>query len=95
MSLVKFGGGIVGITGTFAGQHFKRDRSGSHICRMQRRVRSRSSAQDKQRKAFVRARAFSTDNRVVSYNIYRALNGLPMQLPPFDYQIPHLQEPPA
>lgn len=90
MSLVKYGDGVIEITGTIGGQHFKRDRSGSHCCRIQRRVRAKTAAQTKQRNAFIRARAFSTDNRVVSYNIYRALNGLSMKMPPPDYQIPHL-----
>lgn len=90
MALLKYGGGIVEITGTFAGQHFKRDRSGHHCSCMQRRVRQQTAAQLNQRNAFARARAFSTDNRVVSYNIYRALNGLPMQMPPADYTIPKM-----
>lgn len=77
MSLVKYGGGVTGIQGTFAGQHFKRDRFGSHICRMQRRVRSKSTAQTKQRNAFTKARTYTKDPRWVSYYIYRALNNLP------------------
>jgi hypothetical protein len=88
MAIVKTGGGIIDIRGSVAGNYFHRDKSGLHCCRLPRNIRSRSSAQDAQRKAFVAARAYSTDPRVVSYNIYRALNGLPMAQPPLDYQPP-------
>ncbi|MBA7606366.1 hypothetical protein ES703_13514 [subsurface metagenome] len=77
MPLVIYGDGVVEIRGTFAGQHFKRDRSGNHFCSMQRRVHSRSSAQAKQRKAFSKARAHTKDPRWVSWYIYQALNDLP------------------
>ena len=85
--------GIVDIRGGLGGVYFHRDKSGLHSNSMPRKIRRRSTAQDLQRKAFVQARAYSTDPRTVSFNIYRALNGLPMADPPFDYQIPHLQEP--
>lgn len=76
MSLVKCGGGITDIRGTLGGQHFKRDKSGLHCSRMQRRVKSQSSAQAKQRNAFVRARTYTKDPRWVSYYIYRLLSDL-------------------
>lgn len=90
MTLVKTGGGVTDIRGGFGGVYFTRDKSGLHSSAKPRTVRRLSSAQLKQRNAFRQARAFSTDPRVVSYNIYRALNGLPMEQPPADYQIPKL-----
>lgn len=77
MSLVKCGGGITDIRGTFAGQHFKRDKSGLHCCRMQRRVHQRTPAQATQRNAFIKARTYTQDPRWVSYYIYLALNNIP------------------
>lgn len=94
MALCRFGQGIVSMRGTLGGIHFKRDKSGNHCCGPPRKVRQRTAAQHKQRGAFSTARAFSKINRTVSYNIYLALNDLPMAEPPQDYQIPHLQEPP-
>lgn len=87
MSLIKTGGGVTDIRGGFGGVYFTRDKSGLHSSAKPRRVRQRSSAQNAQRNAFIKARAFCknerfTDkpkdwlNRCVSYNIYRALNGL-------------------
>ena len=93
MALVRTGDGVTDIRGGFGGVYFSRDKSGLHCCAKPRRVHQETAAQRKQRAAFIQARAFSSDPRCVSYNIYRALNGLSMELPPTDYQIPHLQEP--
>lgn len=90
MALIETGSGITDIRGGFGGVYFHRDKSGLHCCAKPRTVHRRSSLQDTQRRAFARARTFSKDNRTVSYNIYRALFGLPMALPPLDYQIPRL-----
>lgn len=90
MTLVKTGDGVIDLRGGFGGVYFHRDKSGLHSSSMPRKVRRRSAAQKLQRDAFVAARAYSTDPRTVSYNIYRALNGLPMADPPFDYEIPKL-----
>jgi len=79
MSLVKYGSGIVEITGKFAGTHFKRDRFGHHSCRMKKRIKSRSCAQAKQRNAFMVARRFCSIQECISHNIYRALNDLPLE----------------
>lgn len=73
-----------------AGNVFGRDRSGLHIRAKPRRVRQRTAAQNTQRNAFSRARAYSKINRTVSYNIYRALNKLDMKEPPPDYNPPKL-----
>ena len=86
MALVKTGNGIVEIRGSVGGVHFKRDRNGLHCCRMQRRIKQRTAAQRAQRNAFRGARAYSTDNRFVSYNLIRIINGLAPQDPPFDYR---------
>ncbi|GAI57428.1 unnamed protein product [marine sediment metagenome] len=93
MALIRAGGGVTDIRGGFGGVYFTRDKSGLHCTAKPRRVRQRTANQNKQRAAFSKARTYSTDNRVVSYNIYRALNGLPPAMPPPDYQPPHLQEP--
>lgn len=85
MALAKTGGGIVDIRGSIAGNYFHRDKSGLHCCRQPRSIHRRSSAQNTQRKAFAAARAYSTDPRFVSYNIYRVLNGLAPKDPPTDY----------
>jgi len=77
MTLVKAGGGVVDIRGQLGGVYFHRDKSGLHSSSMPRTVRRRSAAQSLQRKAFVAARALSTDNRTVSYLMYRYMNGLP------------------
>ncbi|MBA7477988.1 hypothetical protein ES707_13403 [subsurface metagenome] len=87
MSLIKTGGGVTDIRGGFGGVYFTRDKSGLHSSAKPRRVHQITDAQRKQRNAFIQARAYSTDPRVVSY---RALNGLPMADPPADYQIPGL-----
>lgn len=88
MALIKTGGGITDIRGGFGGVYFHRDRFGLHCKSKPRNIYRRSAAQDAQRKAFTQARAFSTVPRTVSYNIYRALMGLPMAEPPLDYEIP-------
>lgn len=85
MSLVKLGNGIVDIRGGFGGVYFTRDKSGLHCSAKPRKVRKRTPAQDAQRRAFAQARVFSTVNRTVSYNIYLALNNLPLREPPLDY----------
>ena len=78
------------IRGGFGGTYFTRDRSGLHQSTKPRRVKQHTADQQTQRNAFMKARAFSTVPRTVSYNIYRALNGLSMQEPPADYQIPRM-----
>jgi len=98
MTLIKTGQGVTNIRGGTGGVYFSRDKSGLHQSRKPRTVKHRSTAQDKQRKAFTTARQFCicdprtiTDktwlNRCVSYNIYRVLNGLEPQTPPVEYQI--------
>lgn len=94
MALIRTGQNVIDIRGGCAGIYFTRDRSGLHMSRKPRTIRSQTAAQARQRNAFAAARAFSTDPRTVSYNIYRALNNLPMQEPPIEYQIPHLLPPP-
>lgn len=91
MTLIKTGLGISNITGGFGGVYFTRDNSGLHQTAKPRRVRQGTPAQVKQRNAFMKARTFCKDDRCVSYNIYRALNNLPLQQPPLDYQIPKLK----
>lgn len=81
MALVKTGNGIVDIRGGFGGVYFSRDKSGLHCLAIPRRVHQRTPHQDRKRKAFTRARAFSHVNRIVSYNILRAYAGLEMKLP--------------
>jgi len=90
MATVKLGAGLTDISGSIGGVYFHRDKSGLHSCAKPRKVKNRSDAQQKQRAAFITARAYSKDERTVSYNIYRALNGLPMAEPPTDYTIPNL-----
>ena len=90
MATVRLGGGITDIRGGIGGVYFHRDKSGIHCCAKPRNIHRRTAAQDKQRKAFTQARAFCKDERCVSYNIYRALNSLPMQQPPPDYNPPKL-----
>lgn len=85
MALIKTGPGIVDIRGGFAGNYFTRDKYGLHLTAKPRKIHRRTSGQDAQRKAFTVARKYSKNNRVVSYNIYRALNGLPPADPPIDY----------
>ena len=86
MALIKCGQGIIDIRGGQGGVYFSRDKSGLHILSKPRRVRQRTDAQNRQRNAFTVARSFSTDPRTVSYNIYRALNGLAPTEAPLDYQ---------
>lgn len=86
MALIKCGQGITDIRGGLGGVYFSRDRFGLHILSKPRTVKQRTEAQDKQRKAFTKARNFSTDPRTVSYNIYRCLNGLEPTEAPLDYQ---------
>lgn len=90
MAIVKTGQGVTDIRGGVGGVYFTRDKSGLHQSAKPRRVRQQTAEQKKQRDAFRKARAFSTDARVVSYNIYRALNGLEMEQPPADYNPPEL-----
>jgi len=90
MALIRLGQSITDIRGPVGGIYFTRDKSGLHCTSKPRRVHQRSSAQNRQRNAFTRARSYSKINRVVSYNVYRALTGLPMQLPPPDYNPPGL-----
>ncbi|MBA7611864.1 hypothetical protein ES703_19095 [subsurface metagenome] len=85
MALIRTGQGITDIRGGFGGVYFHRDKSGLHIAAKPRRVKQRTSAQNKQRNAFSVARAYSKVNRFVSYNIYRALNSLSPKDPPIDY----------
>lgn len=85
MTLVRVGNGVTDIRGSFGGVYFSRDKSGLHCSAKPRRVHGRSAHQDRKRKAFSRARAFSKNNRVVSYNIFRAYLDLPMKEPPIDY----------
>lgn len=86
MALVRTGCEIVDIRGGLGGIYFHRDRSGLHSCRKPRNIQRRSAAQDVQRKAFSKARAYSKDLRFVSYNIFRILNRLEPQDPPIDYK---------
>jgi len=81
MTLVKAGDGIVDIRGRLGGVYFHRDKSGLHSSSMPRKVHRRSAAHSLQRDAFVAARALSKDNRIVSYLMYRAMNGLPINYP--------------
>ena len=81
MTLVKAGDGITDMRGSFGGVYFHRDKSGLHSSSMPRKVHRRSAAQKLQRDAFVAARSLSTDNRIVSYLMYRYLNGLPLNYP--------------
>jgi len=85
MALIALGNGLTDITGSSGGVTYRRDRSGLHISAKPRRVKQRTAAQNIQRNAFVAARRFSHDNRTVSYNIYRALNGLVPAAAPTDY----------
>lgn len=77
MTLVRTGGGVTDIRGGLGGVYFTRDKSGLHSSAKPRRVHQITPAQDKQRKAFIKARSYTKDPRWVSYYIYRALNNLP------------------
>ena len=80
MALAKTGQGITDIKGKLGGTSFTRDKSGLHQSAQPRKIRRCSAAQLKQRNAFKKARAYSSDPRTVSYLIYRALNNLPFIL---------------
>jgi len=82
MTLVKAGDGIVDIRGSLGGVYFHRDKSGLHSSSMPRKVRRRSAAQKLQRDAFVSARVYSADYRIVSFLMYRYMNGLSLAYPP-------------
>lgn len=86
MALVKTGTGIVDIRGGFGGVYFHRDSSGLHQSGKPRNIQRRSEAQNRQRKAFSKSRAYSKDLRTVSYNIFRCLSGLEPKDPPIDYK---------
>lgn len=77
MTLIRTGQGVTDIRGGTGGVYFTRDRYGLHQSAKPRNIHRRSTAQDKQRKCFTKARTYSTDNRTVSYLIYRCLNDLP------------------
>lgn len=87
MALIHVGNGIVDIRGGFGGVYFTRDKAGLHCTAKPRRVRQRTEHQDRKRKAFSRARAFSKVNRTVSYNIFRAYADLEMKDPPANYPV--------
>lgn len=82
MALVKPGQGITDIRGGLGGVYFTRDKSGLHCTAKPRRVHQITDAQRNQRNAFIGARTYSKDNRVVSYLMYRYMNGLPLAFPP-------------
>lgn len=86
MALTKTGDGVVDIRGSIGGVHFTRDRSGLHCSRAPRTVKKITLAQKAQRDAYRGARAYSTNNRFVSYNLIRIVNGLTPQDPPADYR---------
>jgi len=86
MALIKQNITITSITGSFGGVTFKRDSGGSHIIVKPRRVHQRSTAQNRQRKAFLIAKNYGGDLRTVSYNIFRAATGLSPKEPPIDYK---------
>jgi len=88
MALLKTGGGITDIRRGFGGVYFTRDKTGLHSAAKPRNIHRATAAQRKQRGAFSKARSFSKVNRIVSYNIYRALNNLAPKDPPIDYQPP-------
>ncbi len=77
MSLIKTGGGITDVRGSFGGVYFTRDGSGLHCSAKPRRVHQITDAQRKQRNAFIKARTYTKDPRWVSYYMYRAMNDLP------------------
>lgn len=85
MTLIRVGQGVTDIRGGFGGVYFTRDKSGLHCSSKPRRVQGRTAHQDRKRKAFARARAFSKVNRTVSYNIFRAYADLPMKEAPSNY----------
>lgn len=81
MVLAKTGPMITDIRGGMGGVYFHRDNAGLHVARKPRVIHRRSPAQDLQRKAFAAARALSTDNRIVSYLMYRYMNDLNINFP--------------
>jgi len=85
MSLIKLAPGLTDIRGGFGGVYFTRDKFGLHCSSKPRRVHQRTEHQNRKRNAFSQARAFSTDNRTVSYNIFRAYLGLEMKDLPSNY----------
>ena len=85
MALIRLGNGVVDIKGQYAGTVFQRNSTGTHCSKKARKIKKRTPQQATQRRAFQRARAYSTQNRTVSYNIYRALSNLTMKQPPIDY----------
>ena len=93
MAIVRVGTGIIDIKGSVGGVYFSRDKSGLHCSAHPRKISRRSAAQATQRNAFIKARAFSKDPRVVSFNIYRALNNLPLLTPTDEYSVPTLRPP--
>lgn len=76
MSLIRTGQGVTDIRGGFGGVYFTRDKSGLHCTAKPRRVHQKTTGQRLQRDAFSAARRYSKDNRVVSYLMYRYMNGL-------------------
>jgi len=90
MATIKLAAPLTDIHGSFSGVYYHRDRAGLHACAKPRHVHKLTAAQAAQRNAFIAARAYSTDPRFVSYNIYRVLNGLEPADPPADYSIPDL-----
>lgn len=86
MALIKTGAGIVDIRGGFGGVYFHRDTSGLHQCRKPRNIQRSSVAQGRQRRAFSKSRAYSSDLRTLSYNIFRCASGLEPKKPPIDYK---------
>ena len=86
MALIQTGNGIRDIRGGLGGVYFSRDSFGLHMLAKPRRVYQRTEHQDRKRKAFIKARSFSHNNRAVSWNILRAYWGLPMSEPPAYYR---------
>lgn len=85
MALISLGNNVVDMRRSLGGVYFTRDKSGLHCTAMPRMIKRRTAAQDRQRRAFSTARAYSFNNRTVSYNIYRALNNLRLREPPMSY----------
>lgn len=82
MALVRCGNGLTDIRGSISGVYFHRDKSGLHCSTRPRIIYRKSLDQKVQRNAFIAARTLSTDNRTVSYLMYRYLNGLPITIVP-------------
>lgn len=85
MALIRVGNGVTDIRGSFGGVYFTRDKFGLHCLPKPRRVHQRTEHQDRKRKAFSKARAFSTNNHEVGYNILRAYAGLDMKALPVKF----------